>query len=319
MSFTVSHGNGIAVKYKNQTILLDPNFSDFVSIVSHAHSDHCPQEIIKMPYCTVETAEFAKIRNPSFHSHIIKEGKVLKFDDFSIKLISAGHILGSTQTLIEADGKSILYTGDFKVSENLTCKKIDIQQTDVLITEATYGFPAYQIPDSEVVRREFVKWVGEQLKKNKKVNVGAYSLGKGQEAIRILNEEGIVPQVTDMVRKFSESYRKFGVKLEFLEKDEVGEVFIKPMHVVTQMRGGGTADCVLTGWAVSRDYGCQGFPLSDHADFNELIEFVEAVNPKKVYCVHGYENVLAKEIKRRLKIQASTLSHREQKTLTDFS
>jgi Cft2 family RNA processing exonuclease len=247
MSFTVSHGNGIAVKYKKQTILLDPSFADFISVVSHAHSDHCPEEIIKKPYCTAETAEFAKIRNPSFHSNILKEGKPVKFDGFSIKLLSAGHILGSAQTLVEADGKSILYTGDFKVRENLTCKKIEIQNADVLITEATYGYPAYQIPDSKLVREQFSKWVKEQIKRNKKVNVGAYTLGKAQEAIRILNDEGIIPQVSDMVRKFSESYKKFGVKLEFLEKDESGEVEIKPMHVVSQLRGGETANCVLTG------------------------------------------------------------------------
>ena len=317
MSFSVSHGNGIAVKYKDQTILLDPNFSDFTSIVSHAHSDHCPEEIIKKPYCTEETAEFANIRNPNFHSHTLKEGKGMKFDGFSVKLISAGHILGSIQTMIEADGKSILYTGDFKVRENLTCKKIDIQHADVLITEATYGYPAYQIPDSELVRKQFVKWIEENLKKNKKINVGAYSLGKAQEAIKILNDAKIVPQVSDMVRKFSDSYKKFGVKLEFLGKDEGGEVFIKPMHVIPQT----TSDfenCVLTGWAMSRDYGCQGFALSDHADFNELMEFIKEVNPKKVYCVHGNENGLAKEIRKRLKINATTLTPRQQKVLTDF-
>jgi Cft2 family RNA processing exonuclease len=34
-------------------------------------------------------------------------------------------------------------------------------------------------------------------------------------------------------------------------------------------------------------------PYSDHADFNELIEFVSKVNPKEVYCTHGFDNFVS--------------------------
>jgi Cft2 family RNA processing exonuclease len=36
-------------------------------------------------------------------------------------------------------------------------------------------------------------------------------------------------------------------------------------------------------------YGVEhALPLSDHADFDELLELIERVQPKKIYSHHGY-------------------------------
>jgi len=51
---------------------------------------------------------------------------------------------------------------------------------------------------------------------------------------------------------------------------------------------------LLSGWAD----GSQGFryqsdwaiPLSDHADFNELLAFVKQVDPEKIYTLHGFSD-----------------------------
>lgn len=316
MNLQFSHGNGIGVKLGKQTVLLDPKISDLISFVSHAHGDHSPTKIIKKPYCTEETAELIKLRNPEFEANTIKVGKKINFDNFSVKLLNAGHILGSTQTLIEFDGTTVLYTGDFKLWKGLTCDEIKTQEADILITEATYGHPNYVLPGIEDVRKNIIDWVKKETKKGNSVNLGAYSVGKAQEVIKILNENGIVPQVSDTIRKFSEIYKKFGVKLEFLGNGEVGEVAVKPMHLLFSDRG--RKNCVLTGWAISRNYGCDGIPLSDHCDFNQLIKYVEQVNPKRVFCVHGYEREFTREIKERLKIPAFTIRNRAQMLLTEF-
>jgi len=311
-------GNGIAIKVNGETILLDPKVSDFISFVSHAHSDHCPHEIIRKPYCTEETFELIKLRNPDFQANVVKENKKIKFDGFSAKLISAGHILGSTQTLIEVDGTSILYTGDFKLWQGLTSKAIDIQQADILITEATYGKPSFKFPLIEEVRKKIIKWVLEQNKKGYKVNLGGYHIGKSQEAIKALNMQGIVPQVSESIRKYCEVYNDFDIKLEFLKRGEESNVFVSPMHIIRFIKNKGTKGCVLTGWSLSRNYGVQGFPLSDHCDFEQLMLFIQQVNPKKVYCVHGYAKELAKEIRTRLKIQSQVLQRRHQKLINRF-
>ena len=50
---------------------------------------------------------------------------------------------------------------------------------------------------------------------------------------------------------------------------------------------------MLTGWALDPhpvNYIGSGecIPLSDHADFSDLIEYVKKAKPKKIYTVHGF-------------------------------
>ncbi len=317
MKVSISYGNGIAIKINDKIVLLDPKVSDFISFVSHAHQDHSPREIIKKPYCTEETYKLIKLRDPFFEANIVKEGKKIEFDGFSAKLISSGHILGSTQVFIETDDISILYTGDFKLWQGLTQKAIKIQQADILITEATYGKPFYKFPLIEEARKELVDWVFKQLKNGFDVNLGGYTIGKSQEIIKLLNKNGIVPQVSDSIRKYSEVYNEFDVNLKFLDKNEDSKIFVRPMHTIPYVQNGNSKGCVLTGWALSRDYGVKAFPISDHCDFEQLMLFVQEVKPKKVFCVHGYVKELAEEIRKKLKIQAQVLG-KGQKFLTDF-
>lgn len=319
MNLRFSKGNGVAIKSGKEIILLDPKVSDFFSFVSHAHEDHVPYHIVKKPYCSEETYELAKLRHPDFKANVAKENKEIKFDNFSAKLINSGHILGSTQTLLNLDGTSVLYTGDFKTEEGLTTKKIDVPHADILITETTFGHPNYRFPPAEHVRKNIVKWAQEETGKGFSVSLGGYPLGKSQEAIKLLNNHDIVPSVSDTIRKYCEVYEKFGVKMDYLENGEEANTFVKPMHVVLQSKAQkNMKNCVLTGWALTENFGVKGFPMSDHCDFKQLLEFVERVNPKKVYCIHGFNKVLAKEIHRKFKIPALSLEKREQKLLTEF-
>jgi DNA ligase-1 len=76
---------------------------------------------------------------------------------------------------------------------------------------------------------------------------------------------------------------------------------------------------VLTGWAV--DPNCRfryqtdaAFPLSDHADFTDLVEFVKRVGPKKVFTLHGFAADFAQTL-RELGFDARALSEEEQLSL----
>ena len=50
---------------------------------------------------------------------------------------------------------------------------------------------------------------------------------------------------------------------------------------------------MISGWAVDPNaiYRYQvdaAFPLSDHADYNDLLRYVELVRPKRVLTLHGF-------------------------------
>ena len=73
-----------------------------------------------------------------------------------------------------------------------------------------------------------------------------------------------------------------------------------------------TVAAVASGWARFPNYlkrfGAErGFVLSDHCDFNQLLEFIEEVNPKKVLTHHGNSAEFAKEISRRFGIEAEEI------------
>jgi putative mRNA 3-end processing factor len=51
----------------------------------------------------------------------------------------------------------------------------------------------------------------------------------------------------------------------------------------------------------------EGFPLSDHAGHDELLEFVRACGPSIVYTNHGFDEDLASDIRMRLGIEARPL------------
>ena len=61
---------------------------------------------------------------------------------------------------------------------------------------------------------------------------------------------------------------------------------------------------VLTGWALLKNaiyrYGVDhALPLSDHADFDELLQTIERVAPKQVFLHHGYVNEFTETLRSR--------------------
>ena len=61
---------------------------------------------------------------------------------------------------------------------------------------------------------------------------------------------------------------------------------------------------VVTGWAMDPGsiyrYQCDAaFPLSDHADYPDLLRFVEAVKPRQVYTLHGFAREFAATLRAR--------------------
>ncbi|HSH92743.1 MAG TPA: MBL fold metallo-hydrolase RNA specificity domain-containing protein, partial [Roseimicrobium sp.] len=61
---------------------------------------------------------------------------------------------------------------------------------------------------------------------------------------------------------------------------------------------------MITGWALDRNtihrHHCDAaFALSDHADFADLLSYVERVNPKKVLTLHGFAEDFARTLRER--------------------
>jgi Cft2 family RNA processing exonuclease len=60
------------------------------------------------------------------------------------------------------------------------------------------------------------------------------------------------------------------------------------------------------------------FPLSNHADFDQLVEYVKGSQAKKVYTIHGFKDSFAQDISRKLGISARAIPHIKQNSLSSF-
>ena len=99
-----------------------------------------------------------------------------------------------------------------------------------------------------------------------------------------------------------------------------------PPHLINRdlihslsVNGRRTSAALLTGWGHLYSFASKGvervFPLSDHADFNQLMTYVEQSDPHQVFTVHGYDKQFAKSVRQKLRIPACPLKEKAQTKL----
>ena len=90
-------------------------------------------------------------------------GEIRAFDGWSVKLLPAGHVLGSAQLFYESDRGTLLYTGDFKLRKGLSSEGAVTTHAETLVMETTYGLPRYQFPPVSQTLEAVVKFCMEAL------------------------------------------------------------------------------------------------------------------------------------------------------------
>ncbi|HET7624840.1 MAG TPA: ATP-dependent DNA ligase [Verrucomicrobiae bacterium] len=304
----------------------DPKFGPEKVFISHAHSDHVEEHremIVSAP-----TAKLIQARTgaKSFQ-HILPFREPAEFTNgenrFCLTLLPAGHIFGSAMSLIECAGKKLLYTGDFKLRRGLSAETCEPARADILIMETTFGRPQYQFPPAADVIKNVIRFCRESLDNDETPVLLGYSLGKSQEILCGLAEAGLPLMLHGAVFKLTQIYEQFGQCFPKYERYDSGsargKVLLAPPNVSNSAmlrRLGKTRTAILTGWAVDPNcryrYQCDAaFPLSDHADFPDLIEMVKRVQPKKIYTLHGFAADFARTL-RELGFDAQALSQNEQ-------
>ena len=265
--------------------------------ISHAHTDHMARH--EYALCTPATGALYQFRYGPRPTHDMPYGEPLDWGGLRLTTYPAGHCLGSAMLLAEDGERSLLYTGDFKLRESATAERAVLPKADTLVIESTYGNPIYRHPPRESVIDQLVTLVRRAIADGATPVVEAYVLGKGQEVTRILTAAGFPVLQHPKMYEISQVYRQCGVDLgdchKYTGEPLPGHVVVVPprMHRGSRLPGlKRTVTFAVTGWAMhDRTRGRLGVdhavPLSDHADYDELFEAVERVEPRVIYCTHG--------------------------------
>jgi DNA ligase 1 len=309
----------------NEDIWLDPWDAKAFAFVSHAHSDHiAPHDEIIV---SERTARLMQARLPGERNeHVLNFGEKATIRGLDITLIPAGHIFGSAQFFLETASGSLLYTGDFKLRPGRSAEPAEWRHAETLIMETTFGLPRYRFPPTEEVVGQIVAFCRDALETGAVPVLLGYSLGKAQEILCALAGAGLKPMLHGTVHRMTRIYEQFGQSFCEYERynanNVTGKVLICPPSVnrsrmlekIPEKRV-----AMISGWAVdpSAIYRYQvdaAFPLSDHADYTDLVRYVELVRPQRVLTLHGFAAEFARDLRER-GIEAWALSDENQMEL----
>ena len=287
-----------SIRLLDSTLTLDARQYSEACCISHAHTDHIRTH--RRVFATPPTIEFMKRRVRQVKATAVNFNEPFDFDGYTITFLPAGHILGSAQILVERDGQRLLYSGDFKLEKSSTTEAVQLTAGDVLIMECTFGHPRFQFPPREKIIARLCEWAAAALRNGATPTIFAYALGKSQEVMKILSDNGFALCVHPAILRLAKVYENFGYQfgevIPYHRNEPVANrVLIMPSSArrTRQMEKlANKRTLYLSGWAL--DGGAkfrlgvdEALPLSDHADFLGLLEYVRRVNPKKVFTTHG--------------------------------
>lgn len=288
---------------------VDPHLTVDRAIITHGHGDHA-RPGHRAVLATPETVDIMKVRYGPDCAGTFQAaafGEAINLNGVSVRLVPAGHILGSAQVVIEWGGKRAVVSGDYKRARDPTCAPFELQTCDVFITEATFALPVFR---HEPADREIQRLlVSMQAEPDRTHLIGAYGLGKCQRILKLLREAGYDAPIYlhGAVLALTELYQRFGLDLGDLRpvmetdpKAMAGGIVLCPPTALDDRwsrRFGDPVTAFASGWMRVRGRARQRgieLPLiiSDHADWPELIQTIVDTEAEDVWVTHGRDDAL---------------------------
>jgi putative mRNA 3-end processing factor len=292
---------------------LDPQLPVDRAVISHAHGDHAVPGNRRI-FCTVPTAEIMRLRlgkNAGAAFEVFDYSEPFTLNGVKITFISAGHILGSAQVLMEYAGVRYLYTGDYKLQEDHTCRPVEFTPADVLITESTFAHP-------DTAHPSHVEEIRKLNEHSHNVLLGAYGLGKAQRLSRLISDH--CPQrkvlIHHSILPIHRLYEQFGFSpgryepynRKLMKEPGKGYVYIvPPITFNNYFRARGVLRIFASGWKRLQQQNDAELFISDHVDWADILKMVGVVKPKEIWTVHGNGKYLQERFAGTIPVKALNL------------
>lgn len=278
------------------------------AIITHAHSDHARRGMGAY-LCHSDSSNLLKLRLGSDISvQTLPYGKTIAMGGVEISLFPAGHVAGSAQIRVSGSSGVWVVSGDYKLASDPLCEPFEPVPCDVFITESTFGLPAYRWKPTNEIAAAILDWWISSIAAGQTPVLFAYSLGKAQRLLSMLQNgpgpvlvHGAIASVNETLRNSGLYVGKYSLLSDVSPDDFSKAIVIAPPSAFGSpwmRRFKNPVTAVASGWmalrgARRRRNADVGFALSDHADWLGLNSAVKATGAKRVIVTHGYSSVFA--------------------------
>ncbi|SFO42727.1 putative mRNA 3-end processing factor [Algoriphagus ornithinivorans] len=304
-------------------VFIDPWRPVDKALITHAHSDHSRWGM-RAYLAHHHSAEVMKLRlGEDINLQTLEYGDELLINGVKVSFHPAGHIPGSAQIRLEHKGRVAVVSGDYKVEDDGLSAAFEPVKCHEFVSECTFGLPIYKWESQKEIFNQINSWWKENAAEGRNSVLFAYSLGKAQRILQNLNPDIGEVFVHGAVWNTNQALLANGIFLwdvpkvtqEIPKSKYKGALIIAPpsamgtpwMRKFSPYRTG-----ICSGWMAIRGTrrrraADRGFVLSDHADWEGLIQAITATEAEKVYLTHGSTAVFGKYLQEEKGIDAVEL------------
>ncbi len=288
---------------------IDPQVPVARAVITHGHGDHARPGNAGV-LATPDTLAIMRQRYGEAAGGVLQAlayGERITVGDVAVRLLPAGHVLGSAQVVLEYRSARVVVSGDYKRRPDPTCAPFEPCNCDLFITEATFGLPVFRHPPDG---QEIDKLLHSLALFPERCHVvGVYALGKCQRLLALLRRAGYEAPVYlhGALIGLTELYESLGISLgpvlplgETTRDELKGRIVLAPPAATTDRWSRRLPDPVVamaSGWMRVRQRAkARGVELplviSDHADWDELTATIDEVAAAEIWVTHGREEAL---------------------------
>ena len=279
------------------------------ALITHGHGDHARpgnERVLATPgTIAIMRLRYAELAGGSLQP--LDYGETITSGDVAVRLVPAGHVLGSAQVVLDYHGTRAVVSGDYKRRPDPTCEPFEPCNCDLFITEATFGLPVFRHPPDRIEIDKLLHSLS--LFRERCHVVGVYALGKCQRVLALLRRAGYDEPVYlhGALIGLTELYENLGVSLgpvlpwtDAPREALKGRIVLAPPAATTDRWSRRLPDplvAIASGWMRVRQRAkARGVELplviSDHADWDELTATIDEVAAEEVWVTHGREEAL---------------------------
>lgn len=283
------------------------------AVVTHAHSDHA-RPGMNAYLAHRDTVPVMRHRlGADIRVRAVEFGEQVVINGVHVSLHPAGHIIGSAQVRVEYKGEVWVVSGDYKLSDDGFSQPFEPVRCQHFITESTFALPIFRWPAQEQVMQDISQWWSRNREKGVSSVLFAYALGKAQRIINHIDAatgpvytHGAVEYINEVLRAAGHDIAPTTLATPALTREAAtGSLVIAPPMALDSpwlRRFHPFETAMASGWMMVRGMKRRrnmdrGFVLSDHADWNELLQAVKLSGAENIYATHGYSTIFSRYLR----------------------